>query len=90
MVSHKLILLLSSTQIFCNQIRSQKNDKESAVTFSFTQKVTQNIIIDEPFNWATFFTGLGGSIGLWLGVGIVNILEILLTVLTSVFNKDKI
>ena len=53
---------------------TENNEDYSA--FSFT--LNQDIYIEEsfipPFSVATFFADLGGSLGLWLGVGVVQIL----------------
>ena len=48
--------------------------KSSLITFTLNQKVEITESYIEKFSVASFFADLGGSLGLWLGVGAVQLL----------------
>ena len=66
-------------------------NKEDYSAFSFT--LNQDIYIEEsfipPFSVATFFADLGGSLGLWLGVGASQLLTSGVTLLKWVREKTR-
>ena len=53
----------------------------SSIVISFNKNVQLKRIGFKEFNSSTFLADLGGSIGLWLGLGVVQILEILIKIL---------
>ena len=55
----------------------------------FDQKVTVREFFIPQFSIPTFFAELGGSLGLWLGVGAVQLLSSGLDLLSHVRAKNK-
>ena len=47
----------------------------STLIFSFDPEVVIERSDYPAFNWTTFFSDLGGSLGLWLGLGVSQLLE---------------
>ena len=47
----------------------------SVIAFTFNQKVSVTESYIPEFSLSTFFASLGGSLGLWLGVGAVQLLS---------------
>ena len=50
------------------------------IDITFSQNVDINVFEYPPFNLGTFFSGLGGSMGLWLGLGVVQFLGAALSI----------
>ena len=48
------------------------------MVFSFHPQVEMRLSQYPDFSWTTFFTDLGGSLGLWLGLGVSQLLEFFL------------
>ena len=65
-----------STKIVGSQLSEVRSEGESTLIFSFDPEVIISLSQYPDFNWTTFFTDLGGSLGLWLGLGVSQILEI--------------
>ena len=57
------------------------NNNESSIVISFNKNIPLKRIGFKEFGFSTFFADLGGSIGLWLGLGVVQILELLIKIL---------
>ena len=55
-----------------------RSTNSSSIVVSFLPSVTRNNIYLPPFNWTSFLSDLGGSLGLWLGLGILQILEMII------------
>ena len=65
-----------STKVVGSQLSEVRGEGESTLIFSFDPEVIISLSQYPDFNWTTFFTDLGGSLGLWLGLGVSQILEI--------------
>ena len=62
----------------------------SKLSFVIDQKVRTIESYNPPFSLPTFIADLGGSLGLWLGVGVVQIFSGVYTILLWAKNKkDK-
>ena len=57
---------------------SDVSQARSSLVFTFDQSVTLYDSDFPGFDWVAFFTDLGGSLGLWLGVGVAQVVEIVL------------
>ena len=55
----------------------------STFVFTFDKAVTLYDSDFPSFDWVSLFTDLGGSLGLWLGVGVAQVVEILLKWITA-------
>ena len=70
---------------------TKENTEDNYSVFSFT--FNQDIYIEEsfipPFSVSTFFADLGGSLGLWLGVGAVQLLTSGVTLFTWLTQKTR-
>ena len=55
-----------------------RSTNSSSIALSFLPSVTRNSIYFPPFNWTSFLSDLGGSLGLWMGLGILQILEMVI------------
>ena len=53
----------------------------SSVVINFNKEVIVTRIGFAHFNFPTFLADLGGSIGLWLGLGVVQLLELIIKLL---------
>ena len=58
---------------------SEKPTEGDTTTFAFSFDPEVVIQTSEylTFNWTTFFADLGGSLGLWLGIGVSQVMELL-------------
>ena len=57
----------------------------SSLTISLDQNVILHRSLFPPFNWPTYLADLGGTVGLWLGLGIMQLIQMLVDrVLSSV------
>lgn len=54
---------------------SGNHSGSSTFIFSFGPEVVIERSDYPAFNWTTFFSDLGGSLGLWLGLGVSQLLE---------------
>ena len=52
-------------------------NKASSIVFTFNQNIKLEQIGFAEFHFPSFLVDLGGSIGLWLGLGVVQMLELL-------------
>ena len=52
-------------------------NKASSIVFTFNQNIKLEQIGFAKFHFPLFLVDLGGSIGLWLGLGVVQMLELL-------------
>ena len=57
------------------------NKNVSSIVISFNKNIRVKRIGFSEFGYSTFLADLGGSIGLWLGLGVVQMLEILLKIM---------
>ena len=73
-----------STSVIGSELSAVCNtDNHSTLVFTFDKRI---IIYDSDFpgfGWVTLFTDLGGSLGLWLGMGVAQVAEILLKTITK-------
>ena len=87
----KLNFLLSN-QVPYHVIRSTMTRGTMTTSTSWDKNISSIVLTFNPiiqlkrlgfseFNYSTFLADLGGSIGLWLGLGVVQILELLLKML---------
>ena len=67
-----------STKVVGSQLSEVRGEGESTLIFSFDPEVIISLSQYPDFNWTTFFTDLGGSLGLWLGLGVSQLLELFL------------
>ena len=58
-------------------ITSTSWSNTSSIVFSFNQIIKLERIGFAEFHFPSFLVDLGGSIGLWLGLGVVQMLELL-------------
>ena len=56
-------------------------NESSSIVISFNQNIKLERIGFAEFNFPAFLADLGGSIGLWLGLGVVQMLELLIKIL---------
>ena len=57
------------------------NKNVSSIVISFNKNIRVKRIGFSDFGYSTFLADLRGSIGLWLGLGVVQMLEILLKIM---------
>ena len=68
----------SSTKVVGSEISEKRSEGSTSLVFSFDPEVLVSVSQYPHFNWTTFFTDLGGSLGLWLGLGVCQLLEFFL------------
>ena len=56
-------------------------NKASSIVFTFNQNIKLEQIGFAKFHFPSFLVDLGGSIGLWLGLGVVQMLELLIKII---------
>ena len=75
-----------------DSLNENSDSEDSYLIFAINQKVSTIESYNPPFSLPTFIADLGGSLGLWLGVGVVQIFggvyKILLWMRTKTIN-DK-
>lgn len=54
---------------------------------TFDQTVTVTKVFYKPFSFPDFFASVGGSLGLWLGVGVLQMGESIVKFMTNVSSK---
>ena len=83
--------LFRSTKITASQFLSttKPNSSTSSVIFSLNPSVLTRSIHYPAFSWPDFFADLGGSAGLWLGLGIVQILELVMQIVRNCCKREK-
>ena len=54
---------------------SNKGNLKTIFDITFDQSVTITKYFYPDFSFVDFFSGVGGSLGLWLGLGIMQLLE---------------
>ena len=79
LVEYLFILDFFGSQVsvrFMDSLNENSNSEEegSWLIFTVNQKVSTIESYNPPFSLPTFIADLGGSLGLWLGVGVVQIL----------------
>ena len=63
------------TRVTGNEISERITEKNSSyLTLSFDPQVTFQM--PSPWSWYTYLAALGGTLGLWLGLGLVQLIEI--------------
>ena len=67
-----------STKIVGSELSEKRSEGLSTLVFSFDPEVVISVSQYPDFSWTTFFTDLGGSLGLWLGLGVSQLLEFFL------------
>ena len=68
---------------------SMNENENSKLIFVINQKVKTKESYIPPFSLALFIADLGGSLGLWLGVGVVQIFGGLYKILLCAKNKRE-
>ena len=63
------------TAVFLDE-KTEKNSKYSKIDIAFSDTVTVTKNVFPKFNPAEFLSELGGSMGFWLGLGVVQTLEL--------------
>ena len=83
-------------QILGAQLSYQSQENETTFDLTLDQEVTVTESFYPSFSPLTFFTVMGGALGLWLGVGAVQLVAYLVTTVSwiklnvrSVLNKNK-
>ena len=72
-----LIYLGLETRVRANEISEEMTAANwSYLTISMDQTLLLHRSSFPPFNWATYLAALGGIVGLWLGLGIIQLLPI--------------
>ena len=66
-------------QILGAQLSYQSQENETTFDLTMDQEVTVTESFYPPFSPLTFFTVMGGALGLWLGVGVVQVVSYLVT-----------
>ena len=64
-----------STKVVGSELSEKRSEDWSTLVFSFDPEVVMRLSQYPDFSWTTFFTDLGGSLGLWLGLGVSQLLE---------------
>ena len=67
-----------STKVIGSELSEKRSEDLTTLIFSFDPEVVISVSQFPDFNWTTFFTDLGGSLGLWLGLGVSQLLELFL------------
>ena len=62
-------------QILSAQLSYQSQENETTFDLTMDQEVTVTESFYPPFSPLTFFTVMGGALGLWLGVGVVQVVS---------------
>ena len=62
-------------QILGAQLSYQSQENETTFDLTMDQEVTVTESFYPPFSPLTFFTVMGGALGLWLGVGVVQVVS---------------
>ena len=77
-IEYLLILDFFGSQVsvrFMDSLNENSNSEEGSwLIFAINQKVSTIESYNPPFSLPTFIADLGGSLGLWLGVGVIQIL----------------
>ena len=61
---------------------------QSKIDIIFSNTVKQSVNDFPEFNFGQFLSSLGGSMGLWLGLGVVQSLEIWVKILLRIFCRN--
>ena len=79
-------------QIVGAQLSYQSQENETTFDLTMDQEVTVTESFYPSFSPLTFFTVMGGALGLWLGVGVVQVVSYVVTAVSwlrrSVFHTD--
>ena len=67
-----------STKVVGSELSEKRSEDWTSLVFSFDPEVLVSVSQYPEFSWTSFFTDLGGSLGLWLGLGVSQILEFFL------------
>ena len=70
-------------------ITSTSWNETSSIVFSFNKNIQLERIGFAKFNFPAFLADLGGSVGLWLGLGVVQMLELLIRLLGMMMMENK-
>ena len=68
-------------------ITSTSWNETSSIVFSFNPNLQLERIGFAKFNFPAFLADLGGSLGLWLGLGVVQMLELLINISRVMMKK---
>ena len=66
-------------QILGAQLSYQSQENETTFDLTLDQEVTVTESFYPSFSPLTFFTVMGGALGLWLGVGVVQVVSYVVT-----------
>ena len=66
-------------QILGAQLSYQSQENETTFDLTMDQEVTVTESFYPSFSPLTFFTVMGGALGLWLGVGVVQVVSYVVT-----------
>ena len=79
------LLPCMSTKVSGAFISAQDVENFTIFDLTFSQVVTRTIFDFPSFQWTVFFSGLGGSMGLWLGIGVSQLLLMVITLTINIF-----
>ena len=90
---HKIIFIdcsLPCTETLIKTVLINEFDKpkakKSRIDIAFSTTVTTSINHFPTFHFSTFMAQLGGTAGLWLGLGILQLLDLISSIVTPYFN----
>ena len=65
-----------TTKVTANEISEKRTAANwSYLTISLDQTVSLHRSSFPSFNWSTYLAALGGAVGLWLGLGIMQLIQ---------------
>ena len=80
-------ILCRSTMTRGTMITSTSWNETSSIVFSFNPNLQLERIGFAEFNFPAFLADLGGSLGLWLGLGVVQMLELIINISRMITKK---
>ena len=73
------LLPCMSTKVSSAFISAQDVENFTVFDLTFSQVVTRTTFNFPLFQWTDYFSGLGGLMGLWLGLGVSQLLSMVIT-----------